>query len=241
MTALLVGLLVGACMALFGAGAGSITIPLAVHFMHLPYRTAGIAGLVVVLSSGVATALIGSRKRLLVFRAALPFLILSAPTTLIAARLSRHVNNRTSALLLAVLLISASIVFWFRHQEQEARHDIVRGSLGAIAAGSTSGILGVGAGFVVVPALRLVSGLTIAKAVATSSLVLAVNAIAALIVRHNEAKSIASLWLLALASVAGAISAGSVSHRIPSKLRHRGLSILLLAFAVVTLIDALTK
>ena len=164
MTALLVGLLVGACMALFGAGAGSITIPLAVHFMHLPYRTAGIAGLVVVLASGAASTFIGSRKRLVVFRAALPFLILSTPTTLIAARLSRHVSNRTSALLLAVLLISASIIFWFRHQEREARHNLVRGSLGAIAAGSTSGILGVGAGFVVVPALRLVSGLSIAKA-----------------------------------------------------------------------------
>lgn len=241
MTALLVGLLVGACMALFGAGAGSITIPLAVHLMHLPYRTAGIAGLVVVLSSGMAVVLISSRKRLVDFRAALPFLVLSAPTTLIAARLSRHVSNRLSALLLAALLISASIVFWFRHQEKEARHDIVRGSLGAIAAGGTSGILGVGAGFVVVPALRLASGLTIAKAVATSSLVLAVNSISALIVRHNEAKSIASLWLLALAAIAGAILVGSVSHRIPAKLRHRGLSILLMGFAIVTLIDALSK
>lgn len=228
-------------MALFGAGAGSITIPLAVHFMHLPYRTAGIAGLVVVLASGTAAAFIGSRKQLVVFRAALPFLVLSTPATLIAARLSTHVSNRTSALLLAALLISASTIFWFRHQEQESKHSMVRGSLGAIAAGGTSGILGVGAGFVVVPALRLASGLTIAKAAATSSLVLAVNSIAALIVRHNEAKSITSLWLLALASVAGAISAGSISHRIPSKLRHRGLSILLLGFAIVTLADALTK
>lgn len=241
MTALLVGLLVGACMALFGAGAGSITIPLAVHFMHLSYHTAGIAGLVVVFSSGVASAFIGSRKGLVVFRAALPFLILSTPATLIAARFSRHVSNRTSALLLAALLISASLIFWFRHQEQEAEHNLVRGSLGAIAAGGTSGILGVGAGFVVVPSLRLASGLTIAKAAATSSLVLAVNSIAALIVRHNEAKSITSLWLLALASVAGALAAGSVSHHIPSKLRHRGLSILLLGFAIVTLVDALTK
>jgi uncharacterized membrane protein YfcA len=241
MTALLVGLLVGACMGFFGAGAGSITIPLAVHFMHMPYRTAGIAGLVVVLSSGLATSLTASRKHLVVFRAALPFLILSTPTTLIAARLSRHVSNRFSALLLVVLLISASIVFWVRHQEVEAKHDLVRGSLGAIAAGGTSGILGVGAGFVVVPALRLASGLTIAKAVATSSLVLAVNSIAALAVRNNEMKSIGSLWLLALASVGGAIAASSFSHRIPSKLRHRGLSLLLLGFAIVTLVDALSK
>lgn len=241
MTALWVGLLVGACMALFGAGAGSITIPLAVHFMHLPYRTAGIAGLVVVLSSGTAAALIGSRKRLVVLRAALPFLILSIPTTLIAARLSKQISDRASALLLAALLISASIGFWFRHQEREPKHDMIRGSLGAIAAGGTSGILGVGAGFVVVPALRLATGLPIAKAVATSSLILAANSVGALIVRHNEAKSITSLWLLALASVAGAVLAGSVSHRIPSKIRQRGLSILLLGFALVTLIDAITK
>ena len=241
MTALLVGLVVGACMAFFGAGAGSITIPLAVHFMHLPYRTAGIAGLVVVLSSGLATALLGWRKRLVILRAAIPFLILSTPVTLIAAKLSGHVSNRLSALLLVVLLLSASIIFWFRHQESERKHDIIRGSLGAVAAGGTAGILGVGAGFVVVPALRLASGLTIAKAVATSSLILAINSIAALWVRHNEIRSISSLWLLALASVAGAVSASNVSHLIPAKLRQRGLAILLFSFAIVTLIDALTK
>ena len=228
-------------MAFFGAGAGSITIPLAVHFMHLPYRTAGIAGLVVVLSSGLATALLGWRNHLVVLRAAIPFLILSTPATLIAAKWSKHVSNRASALLLVVLLLSASIVFWFRHQESERNHDIIRVSLGAIAAGGTAGVLGVGAGFVVVPALRLTSGLTMAKAVATSSLILAINSIAALLVRHNEIQSIAALWLLALASVAGAVSASSVSHLVPSKLRQRGLAILLFSFAIVTLIDALSK
>jgi uncharacterized membrane protein YfcA len=241
MTALFVGLLVGACMGLFGAGAGSITIPLAVHFMHMPYRTAGIAGLVVVLASGLATALISSRKHLLVYRAALPFLILSTPATLIAAQSSKHISSRVSALLLVFILISASIVFWVRHQEVEAKHNMVRGSLGAIGAGATSGILGVGAGFVVVPALRLASGLTIAKAVATSSLILAINSIAALIIRHDELKSLSSLWLLALASVGGAIAASSFSHRIPSKLRQRGLSILLFGFAIVTFVDAVSK
>lgn len=241
MTALLVGLLVGACMALFGAGAGSVTIPLAVHFMHLPYRTAGIAGLVVVLSSGLATAFVGSRKGLVIIRAALPFLILSTPATLIAAQLSKNISDRMSALLLAGLLIAASVVFWFRHSEQEVKHDMFRGSLGAIAAGATSGVLGVGAGFVVVPALRLVNGLTLAKAVATSSLVLSVNSIAALIIRHDETKSITSLWLLALASVVGAVATGNISHRIPPKLRHRGLSILLLGFAVVTLADVFAQ
>jgi len=228
-------------MALFGAGAGSITIPLAVHLMNMPYRTAGIAGLAVVLSSGIATAVIATRKKLVDFRAALPFLILSTPTTLIAARLSQHISNRTSALLLVFLLLSASIALWFRHQYREAKHDMVRGSLGAVAAGGASGVLGVGAGFVVVPALRLASGLTIAKAVATSSLVLAVNAIAALLVRHGEIESLASLWLLALASVGGAIAGSGVSHRIPPKLRQRGLALLLFAFAVVTLLDALNK
>jgi uncharacterized membrane protein YfcA len=224
MTALLVGLLVGACMGFFGAGAGSITIPLAVHFMHMPYRTAGIAGLVVVLTSGLATSLTASRKNLVVLRAALPFLILSTPATLIAAQLSKNISNRVSALLLVMLLVSAAIVFWFRHQEVEAEHDLVRGSLGAIAAGTTSGILGVGAGFVVVPALRLASGLTIALAI-----------------RHNEVKSLSSLWLLALASVGGAIAASSLSHHVPSKLRHRGLSLLLFGFAIVTLVDAVSR
>ncbi len=241
MTALAVGLLVGAFMALFGAGAGSITIPLAVHLMNLPYRSAGIAGLVVVLSSGITAAAIATRKKLVDFRTILPFLILSTPTTLIAARLSRHISNRTSALLLVLLLTSAATVLWFRHQDKGPKHDMVRGSLGAVAAGTASGVLGVGAGFVVVPALRLASGLTIAKAAATSSLILAVNAIAALLVRQSEIKSLTSLWLLALASVGGAIAGSGVSHHISPKLRQRGLALLLFAFAIVTLLDALNK
>jgi uncharacterized membrane protein YfcA len=58
-------------------------------------------------------------------------------------------------------------------------------------------------------------------------------------VRYNEMKSITSLWLLAVAAVGGATLASSLSHRIPPKLRQRGLALLLMGFAIVTLLDAL--
>jgi hypothetical protein len=236
METVLVGILLGAFMAFFGAGAGSLTVPLAVHILGMSYSQASIAGLSVVLVSGAVNTFVVTKRKEINFRAALPFLVISIPMAISVGHLMRHASNTLTALLLALLLFTSSGALFFR-KSGGTPGAAWKGWLGALIAGSASGALGVGAGFVVIPALRLISKLNMAVAVGTSSFVLAINAFFAL--AGKEAIPPTTIFLLGLAAGLGVLLAANFTQKIDPLIRQRALASFLLIFAVVTLIDAL--
>ncbi len=223
-------------MAFFGAGAGSLTIPLAVHLLGMSYSQASIAGLSVVLVSGAVNTFVVTRRKEINFRAALPFLVLSIPMAIFVGHLMRNASNTLTALLLAALLFTSSGTLFFR-KTNGSPGATWKGWLGALLAGSASGALGVGAGFVVIPALRLISKLNMAVAVGTSSFVLAVNALFAL--AGKQALPPPSTLLLGMAAGVGVLIAAKFTRRIDPVLRQRALATFLFIFAVITILDVL--
>ncbi|NBO08110.1 MAG: sulfite exporter TauE/SafE family protein [Actinobacteria bacterium] len=237
METLIVGILLGGFMAFFGAGAGSLTIPLSVHLLGMTYGQAAIAGLCVVLLSGGVNAVIVSRRHELDLRSALPFLLLSTPLAILVGHLARTASNTLTALLLALLLFTSSVTLYLRKSDGPPGPSW-KGWIGAALAGSASGALGVGAGFVVIPALRLISKLNMAVAVGTSSFVLAVNALFAL--AGKQALPPPNTLLLGMAAGVGVLIAAKFTRRIDPVLRQRALATFLFLFAVVTFFDAVS-
>jgi len=237
METLLVGVLLGAFMAFFGAGAGSLTVPLAVHILGMSYSQASIAGLSVVLVSGAVNTFVVTRRKEINFRAALPFLVLSIPMAILVGHLMRNASNTLTALLLAALLFTSSGTLFFR-KTSGSPGATWKGWLGALLAGSASGALGVGAGFVVIPALRLISKLNMAVAVGTSSFVLGINALFAL--TGKQAIPPATTLLLGLAAGLGVLLAAKFTRKIDPIIRQKALASFLFIFAVITLIDTIS-
>lgn len=191
----LLGLAVGLILALTGAGGGILAVPLLMFGMGISVAQAGPIGLLAVGMAATLGAVLGLRAEQVRYRAALLIAaagMLLSPAGLWAARLA---DARWLGLLFALTLLYVAFRAW-----RQAAHPAsgppsgapvcLRGGqtgrfvwtrpcaralgLSGALAGFLSGLLGVGGGFVMVPALQRYTDLPMKSAVATSLAVIAI-------------------------------------------------------------------
>jgi uncharacterized membrane protein YfcA len=109
----------------------------------------------------------------------------------------------------------------------------------ATSVGLVTGLLGVGAGFVVVPALVSAMKLPIKKATATALVVILINSAVALAVRHASLGSVRVAAGLAAASAVFAVVGALVSRRVPGWQLSAAFGVLMLLVAAYTIVKAL--
>jgi uncharacterized membrane protein YfcA len=192
------GLIVGLLMGLTGAGGGILSVPLLVFVLHMPIvEAAPISLSAIALSAGVG-ALLGLKNKILRYKAAgfmAIFGLLLSPVGLWAAQ---KIPNTPLLILFSLTLFYVSIRLYRQaHKEINGISDfegkpppcLLDHSRGKLAwnipcaralmfsgglAGFLSGLLGVGGGFVIVPALKRYTDLPVQSIVATSLGVLAI-------------------------------------------------------------------
>jgi len=108
--------------------------------------------------------------------------------------------------------------------------------------GLLTGILGVGGGFLVVPALVMLLGLPIQAAVGTSLVVIAMNSLAGFL---GHASSGSFDWMVTLVFVAaglvGTFSGMRLSSRLSSSKLQKAFAVFVIALAFFLLFDNLSK
>ena len=185
----LLGLLVGLILALTGAGGGILAVPALVFGTGIGVAQAGPIGLLAVGIAASLGAILGLRAGQVRYRAALLIAaagMLLAPVGLWAARLA---DARWLGLLFALVLLYVAAKTWRQAgvpatARTAASPACLRGEpsgrfvwtrpcaralgLSGAMAGFLSGLLGVGGGFVMVPALQRHTDLPLKSAVATS-------------------------------------------------------------------------
>jgi uncharacterized membrane protein YfcA len=242
-TAALLGGLIGLTLALTGAGGGIIAVPLLMFVFHWTLPQAAPVALLAVGSSAAVGALLGLRARIVRYRAALLMAVVGALLTPVGLAVAHRVPTLPLTLGFAVLLLYIAQQM-FRQatlqircivnpmmQTQAANPDCqssietgrfrltapcFRAMIQAGAAtGFLSGLLGVGGGFVIVPALRKFTDLPMNAIVATSlmviSLVSASAVASAIFSGHLETA-------VAVPFAAGAITAMLAGRLIASRL-----------------------
>ena len=110
----------------------------------------------------------------------------------------------------------------------------------ASAVGVVTGLFGVGAGFVVVPALVAAMRLPVKRATATALVVIVMNSLVALAVRHGQLTNLRATGELALVTAVFAVVGALVSRRIPGWILSTTFGLLLALVAVYTLAKAVT-
>ena len=196
------GVFVGMMMALTGAGGGILSVPLLVFGLNLSIASAGPIGLLAIAVAGSLGAINGLRTKLLRYRAALVMATLGIVLAPVGVYLAQRIPNQPLLIAFASILIVVSIRMLIQAQQEitgnvpkerpapPCKLDQSIGRLiwsvpcarslmgsGAVA-GFLSGLLGVGGGFIIVPALKKVTDLPMQSIVATSLGVLALISIA---------------------------------------------------------------
>jgi uncharacterized membrane protein YfcA len=220
---LALGLVVGIILALTGAGGGILAVPLLVFGVGIGVAEAGPIGLLAVGMAAVLGAVLGLRDGVVRYRAAL--LVAGAGMLLspLGLWLARRIDNRWLGVAFAVTLLYVAVKT-FRQAgkpaaERAAAPVCVRDSgngrfiwtrpcaramaLSGALAGALSGLLGVGGGFVMVPALQRYTDLPIKSVVATSLAVIALVSITGVVA---AAVSGNMQWPIAVPFSAGALA-----------------------------------
>ncbi|MFJ9197901.1 sulfite exporter TauE/SafE family protein [Streptomyces flaveolus] len=250
MTALIAALVAGAVagLALGGLGGGGsvLAVPALIYLLHFGPADATTAGLVIVTLTS-ATALSGhARDGNVAWRTGLLF----AAAGVVPAMLAGVLADRVPATALVVAFSVVAALAAARMLRSPATDPSGRpgppvrpAKAGAVGAGlgAVTGFLGVGGGFLAVPALVGVLGLAMRRAVGTSLLVITVNSLAALGARAGTGMHLD--WAVVGPFTAAAVLGAWDGKRLAGKVRGRTLQTLfayvLLAVALFMLADAL--
>ena len=228
--ALALGLLlsagIGLSLGLIGGGGSIITVPVLVYVLGVPVDRAVAMSLAVVGSTALVGALLHHRRDAVAWRTGALFASSGIVTAYLGSRLTQKVPPPVLLLIFAgLMLVAAAVLLARKHSGPEARPhpaSLLRSILAGLGVGFLTGFLGVGGGFLIVPALVLFGGLTMKEAIGTSLFVIAVNCAAGLLGHVTDGDLDVKLALLvAGVAVAGALVGTALSHRVhPAGLRR---------------------
>lgn len=240
--ALGVGLLIGAVLGLLGAGGSLLTVPAMIFLLGLTTPEATGTSLVAVAMMAVSGMIVHRRAGRCSCREGLLFGAAAASTAVFAGLAASTVPEIWLTVSFIVLLLGTVVWLVRRDQQSDAAdteqsvddRDVspVRSGLAGAGVGVLTGLLGVGGGFIVVPALMATRRMPIALAVGTSQLVVFISAIAGLLGRIPGGTV---QWQVGLLVGAGGLIGSAVGSRLADRAPDRALR---RAFAAVATIVA---
>lgn len=214
--AVIIGLLLG----LLGGGGSILTVPMLVYVLHVEPKLAIVTSFVVVGVSSLIALIPHARRASVCWKSGLFFGLAGMAGAFGGGRLAAHFSGDVLMSLFGLVSLSTGLLM-LRGKRGDAKPKVV-GQLNSVCplrvpffrvlfdgffVGGLTGMVGVGGGFLIVPALTLLVGLPMQGAVGTSLLIIAMNALAGL---SGYSQAVALDWELTAVVTAGAISGSAV-------------------------------
>lgn len=240
-------LLIGVTLGLMGSGGSILTLPLLVYLLGRPGDTAVAESLAIVGGIAAFGVIPHARKRLVEWRTALLFGLPGMAGAFAGAIVGAWMDNVFQLVLFAGVMLAAS-AFMFRKakptregESPAARPAALLVALQGAFVGVLTGIVGVGGGFLIVPALVLLGRLPIHRAVATSLVVIAANSAVAFtryaitLAGHDQHPDWRLIALFVAVGAAGTFVGKAVGGRISQAALRRAFAVFLVVMALVIL------
>jgi uncharacterized membrane protein YfcA len=238
--ALVAAVLIGLSLGLLGGGGSVLTVPVFVYLLGIAPKSAVAMSMPVVGLTSLVGAAGHWRAGNVHWRSAMTFGAVAMAGSFAGSHLARFLSGTTQLVLLgAVMALTALSMLRGKRAPQSAvavagpvrllRPVVLVAALGV---GVLTGLVGIGGGFLVVPALVLLADVPMQLAIGTSLVVIAMNAASGLAgyAGHVPIDWRTVAWFTALASVGILVGSRLSRHASPTLLR-RGFALFLLAIA----------
>lgn len=240
----LVGVIGGLLAGVFGVGGGIVMVPLFVFLLGLDQRTAVTTSLLAIIPISILGALGYAFGGAVAWHAGVIVGLGSIVGGQIGVRLLPHIPVPVLQLLFAALLLYSA----YKLIQPDA---ISEGDgtgpwwllvLVGVVAGILAGLLGIGGGIVIIPALVLLAGVDLTTARGTSLLVVLITAATASITTVRSGQTATRVGVIAgLAGAPASFLASTVSQRIPQEQAAWLFAVLMLIAAVQLVRKALKR
>jgi hypothetical protein len=239
---LLSSIIIGLSLGLLGAGGSILTVPALTLILGMEEKTAVTSSLMIVGLIALVGALKAYRQGELQKRLIFSFGLVSLPFAALGARLGMWMPAGGQTLLLVgVMLIVSLKILRNKTSAAATTPSTVALLIAAAAVGLLTGIVGVGGGFLIVPALLVFAGVNMTTAVANSLALIVINGITAFLTisLSNQSPTLDWVVILTMAGVGAiAVLAGqNLASHLPQQLLKRGFAMILLGLSVWLIID----
>ncbi|MDX2140205.1 MAG: sulfite exporter TauE/SafE family protein [Chloroflexota bacterium] len=239
------GFVIGLTLGLLGGGGSILTVPALVYLVGQPHAAAVTASLVIVGANSAMGAFMHRTHNTLNWRVALVFGGTGMVMSYLAAGISKDISPALLMVLFALLMLLIGTVMLTQKSKPERSGD-TRGLPAVIAGGAVvgmlTGVLGVGGGFLIVPALVMLIGLPMREAVSTSLIIIAMNSLAGFLGHlGTDSIDIALIVIFTAAGIAGTFMGVRLAQRVRPERLKRSFGVFVIGLALVLLLDNLSK
>ena len=244
----LLALIVGFVLGLLGGGGSVLTVPILIYALHVPVKPAIATSLCVVGLVAFIGFLTHAKQGTVAKRVAFIFGPFAVAAAYAGARLARNVPGEVQLVLFAIVSLLGSIMMFRGTFKKTTAAEPVPYkpvidtrtftllALEGVGVGLITGLIGVGGGFLIVPALVLVAKLPMRLAIGTSLLVITMNALSGF---AGYAGTVPIDWHLVgwftVVAAAGSITGTLVSKRVPQRRLKQVFGVLLIGVSLYVL------
>ena len=238
---LILATLIGLSLGMLGGGGSILTVPVLVYALGIDAKTAIAMSLPVVGITSLVGAAMHRRLGNVRLGTAVVFGVIAMIGAFAGAKLAAFLSGAMQLSLLAVVMLAAAASMFRRGLpvDETTSHEPRMLALVPVAlgVGLLTGVVGIGGGFLVVPALVLLARVPMRQAVGSSLLVIAMNSASGFL-GYLGTVQIDWLFLAAFtaAAVAGALAGTALASKIPQIALKRTFAVFLVAMGVFVLI-----
>jgi uncharacterized protein len=232
---------IGLSLGAFGGGGSILAVPVLVLVTHLAPAEAVGTSLAMVGTTSLIASYAQGRQGLVKPKVAVLFGLSGVVTAFAGAKLTRLVPGTVILHAFAALMLAVGIGMLFGKRRSAAAPakvphggpSLAASVLAGAGVGLITGFLGVGGGFLVVPALIAFAGLQLREAVGTSLLVIAINSAAGFVGHLGSGELDTGLIaLLTAPTVAGALVGERIARHVSTTKLRRGFGLIVVVVGV---------
>ena len=230
----------GVLFGLFGAGGSILLVPILIYVLDLPVKSALGTSLLILMLTGTVATFAHARSRNVSWWIGLRWAALGIVAAYGGGRVAEFIPEGVLVTMFSVVVVAASLAM-MRPRKLTPAVDprsipMAKVVVVGAALGFFTGVMGVGGGFLLVPALVLVCGMDVKIAVGTSLLIIAVNSLGGFLgfAAHESFPWRVTLTVAAF-NAAGSLVGERIGKRLPGhRLRPAfGMFLLLVGMAMV--------
>jgi len=176
MTGFILAGFAGLSLGLLGGGGSILTVPILVYSLSIDPKTAVAMSLAIVGFTTLFGVFAHYKNKNIDFKIAFLFGAAALPATFLGSYVSQFISGSVQLVIFAVIMIlAATFMFKGRKEVEHKQFNLIYTIISGLVVGVMTGLIGVGGGFLIVPALMYFSGIDMKKSVGTSLFIISFN------------------------------------------------------------------
>lgn len=173
--------LIGFTLGILGGGGSILTVPILVYILKFAPKLSIALSLAIVGLTAIIGSIAHFRQKNIDLKVAITFAPLAMVGTFLGAKIAAHMSASTQLILFAVIMLLASMNMLLKKENKPSnisgKKRIILITILGFIVGVVTGIVGVGGGFLIVPALVILGRVPIKKSIGTSLFIISLNSL----------------------------------------------------------------